>query len=171
MASKGLQKYTVRQGDTLYMIAQRYTGDSANAMQIAVLNELDYPFIGNLGESYSGNVKVPGDEILLPIEATESSQAAVKTLLSNPDELIYGSDLALSSSYVELSNEKGGELLSDIYGDLQTTSGLKCLEQDLLDAIETPYGSLPFHPGYGSNFLSIIGSKTSIGWQQKAVIS
>ena len=113
---------------------------------------------------------MPGDEILLPIEATESSQAAVKTLLSNPDELIYGSDLALSSSYVELSNEKGGELLPDIYGDLQTTSGLKCLEQDLLDAIETPYGSLPFHPGYGSNFLSIIGSKTSIGWQQKAAI-
>jgi phage baseplate assembly protein W len=64
----------------------------------------------------------------------------------------------------------GSDLFEDVYGDLEITSGIDSIRQDLFNKMLTPYGSLAYHPEYGSNLLKIIGNRKDVNWSDKAVI-
>ena len=156
--------YTIKEGDTLYMIAQRELGDATLAMDIANLNDLEYPFITTLGNETS-TIKTFGDVIYLPVvvELDESSDT-----IGNYDE--FGIDLSLSTDNFALSLNGGGDLSTNQYGDLLTISGIRTLTQDITHSLLTELGTLPLHPEYGSTILSLIGSKRVLGWEQKILI-
>jgi len=157
-------EYTIKSGDTLHMISQRLLGDAHRAMEIAYLNDLDYPFIVNSFESGSESVKVIGDVILIPNEVEDDD--SVENIWNEDD---FGSDLLLLSDD-ELSFGYSGDLNADVYGDLKTIRGIDSLIQDLTHRIVTERGTMPLHPEYGSDFLSIIGGKRTTDQIQKGVL-
>lgn len=162
MSTLSLRSYLVRDGDTLQMIAQVQMGDASRWLEIAVLNDLSHPYITRRGESYPKTVTT-GDKILLPIEIV--SGRSTEAIVDQSDELLYGSDLLLESS-----GGYGGELSVDQYGDLAIASGLASLRQDLRHRLIVPYGSLPYHPEYGSDLSSIIGRKLDTNMIEKATL-
>lgn len=162
------REYVIKDGDTLQMIAQRTLGDASRGMELAVLNNLKYPFIVGLGEEIQEGVKTIGDTILIPAEVEHD--VPVDEIKDDIYALAFGSDLLLTTDKTNLSFNHGGELVTDIYGDLQTVSGIKCLYQDLVHRLITDVGTLPYHPDYGSRFMQIVGNKKDSTWKQKAVI-
>lgn len=162
------REHVVSEGDTLQMIAQKVLGDASRGMEIAVLNDLQYPFIGSMGDAPSEGVKLPGETILIPVEVEYNLS------VEDIDEELYnralGVDLFLSTDKFNLSFGSGGELSTNISGDLQTVSGVNTLHQDLIHRLTTEVGTLPYHPTYGSKFLSIIGNRKDSTWKQKAVL-
>jgi phage baseplate assembly protein W len=163
-------KHTIVNGETLQSIATKYLGTADKALEIAVLNDLDYPFIVNIGQTASSglNVKTAGDVILVPLMADSVSD--LNDVYSDLDSINMGTDLQLVENTTNLSSYSGGEFATSLYHDLQTVSGIDTLSQDLLHRLLTPYGSLPHHPTYGSTFLTIVGKKNDTDWRQKASI-
>lgn len=160
-------EYCVRDGDTLQMIAQKYMGDASRWEEIAIFNDLQYPFIVSLDKAGDG-LKTPGDIILIPVSVQDSSIA--EEVLADPYAVLFGSDLSLSSDKVNLSFSTAGEFDSDEYGDLAVVSGISTLSQDLIHRLITPLGSLLYHPDYGSDFLTLVGNRNDVTWRQKAAI-
>ncbi len=164
MSNKYIE-YVITSGDTLSMVAQRTLGDATRAMEIALLNNLDYPFIVLPSEDLEGNVKTIGDTLLIPNELHGKDTVEVH-IEDDP----FGSDLLLTTDKFNLSLGSGGELEVDSYGDLRTVSGLDSLYQDLVHRVITEKGTLPYHPDYGSYVLKIVGSKKDSTWRQKVAI-
>lgn len=161
-------KYTIRMGDTIQGISQTVLGDAGRWMEIALLNDLDYPFIALDNTVYKGKVAHIGDEIFIPraVGASDTSDS----LTIHADDRLYGTDLLLSSTGDNLYNSSNSMLQFTADGDIATVSGLQCLQQDLINRLLTELGTLPYHPEYGSNFLSIVGNKNSGTWVNKAVV-
>lgn len=156
--------YQIQDGDTIQWIAQKILGDASRSFEIAILNNLDYPFILSLNDSSSsGNVKSPGDSLLIPIYTSDVNLIKIS---EEPEINVFGSDLLLDSD----DGSYGGEFERDIYGDIRTVKGLSCLKQDLFHQLFTPKGSLIYHPEYGSDFTTIIGHKKDDNWKEKATI-
>jgi phage baseplate assembly protein W len=148
-------QYTIKYGDTLRMIAQRELGDAELWTEIADLNNLSYPYIS---DTPADGVVTPGDTIYLPDVNNTSAT----------EETSFGTDLALSTDKVNLSYYRGGDLTVGVDGDYQLVSELDCLRQDLAHRKMTPLGTVPYHPTYGSNLTTIIGSKKDENWKIKA---
>jgi hypothetical protein len=146
--------YTIRDGDTIHMIAQRELGDASKAIDIITLNDLQYPFIRKLSEPVEQGVKTMGDVIQIP-----QFEAQVQTPII-PD---LGTDLKLVDR-----DGSGGDLEADVYGDLQLVTGIDCLIQDMNSRFATELNTLPFHPTYGNGLKAAIGSRKDQGWDQKA---
>lgn len=166
--SAKFKKYTIKSGDTLQMIAQRMLGDAGRGMELAEINDLSYPFIAPLNSVPREGVRVPGDYIIIPIEVEHDTK--VSDLKGDLDALAFGTDLVLTTDKNNLSFTHGGELVTSLQGDLQTVSGVKTLAQDLIHRLITEKGTLPYHPEYGSVFLSIVGNRNDDTWRQQAVI-
>ncbi|MDP4224910.1 MAG: hypothetical protein Q8910_00875 [Bacteroidota bacterium] len=165
--------YTIRNGETIRSIAYSQLGDTNLWPTIVAYNKLDYPFIIGLYDdspsTQSLNIKRPGDQILIPKEDTTP-------LISDADSSIetslFGCDLALQDSN-EMSPSNYGEI--DLAIDLQTGDyavfkGIQSLKQDLMHGLCTEYSTMPYHPEWGSNFLTIVGSKGDEDWRNKAII-
>lgn len=162
-----LVEYTVCQDDTLHSISTSFVGTVELTNTIAIVNDLDYPFIDtSLGTVYPPDTKVArlGDTILIPLEIEGSD---VIDNISENDS--YGIDLLLTTNKTDLSMIQIGEFKEN-QGDLKTTQGRDTLIQDLTHRLMTEKGSLLLHPDYGSDLLKIIGEKTYIGWEQKVII-
>lgn len=151
--------YIVKDGDSLHLISQRELGDTNRWVEIADLNELQYPFITDINISVDNTVK-PGDIIKLPEEVQIDTPVM--------EEELNDSDLLLQYDKFSLSFSNNGELVEDGYGDLKTINGLSCLMQDLVNRLVTPRGTLPYHPEYGSDINSIVGNKMDKDWIDKA---
>ncbi|WIT25826.1 hypothetical protein [Bacillus phage SPO1L1] len=162
-----VKRYTVMAGDTLQGIAQTQLGDASRWTELAVLNDLRYPFISDVGESIPNTI-TPGSPLFLPQDMTYDDTTD-NDVDSYEDEL-FGTDLALTTSDTNFSYMAGGDLETTLSGDLQTVSGLESLKQDLIHRLITPIGTLTYHPTYGSNFLDIVGSKMDSTWRTKASI-
>lgn len=158
-----LTKYMIKDGDTLQYIAQKELGDASKATDIAIFNDLDYPFIGRIGDTPVSGVKLPGDIISIPIEVDTSD-----VLGSSVYEENY-SDLLLTTNS-NLTDYSGGELSTDLYGDLQVVSGEGSITQDIVHRFKTEKGTLLYHPTYGSDLLSLIGINKDDTWLQKVTI-
>lgn len=156
--------YKVKFGDTIHMVAQNVLGDANRAMEIAYLNNMDYPFIVNAVSGDLANVRYVGDIILIPYDLQDED--SVEDISDND---IFGTDLLLLSSD-ELSYGYSGDLVADSYGDLETTRGIQTLKQDLIHRLVTERGTLPHHPDYGSDFLLLIGSKRTPEQEQKCLL-
>jgi hypothetical protein len=150
--------HTIQEGDTLQLIAQRVFNNASYWSEIATLNDLDYPYIIGIEErtKYLGcKVKCTGDILTLPI----LNKLGSFEVYNDPLEEILGSDLYLGMDMENLSMQRGGEFSTDLYADLKVATGFRCLSQDLIHRLTTPYGTLAHHPEYGSTFLSSIGDK------------
>lgn len=160
--------HTVKQGDSLYNISTLYFGSVQSAMTIALVNNLDYPFIDsdptNVYDDGS-RVATLGDTIIIPLEI--NADDTIEDITENDS---YGRDLLLDNDRENLSYGFNGEFVTTATGDVATTSGKETLAQDISHRLSTEYGTLMLHPTYGSNLLSIIGDKTFIGWEQKAIV-
>jgi phage baseplate assembly protein W len=143
-------------------------GDASRGLELALINDLQYPFIVSQGEEVTEGVISVGDIIIIPDGASlsDSIDDAKTDLLASA----LGSDLLLVADQTNLSYSTGGELVADLYGDLQTISGVLVLKQDLINRLVTPIGTLPYHPDYGSKFVLMIGNKKDITWKQKCEI-
>ena len=162
-------KHTIIDGETLESIAYKYLGDASRNLEIAILNDLDYPFIIGFNETaLRSGVKTAGDTLLLPIEVDDKHD--LKAVSEDLDSVVFGSDIYLKDDDTRLSFRGGGELQVNTYKDLQTVSGADCLVQDLIHRLVTEEGTLPYHPTYGSRFLYLIGNKNDTDWRQKAII-
>lgn len=148
-------KYTVKYGDTIRMIAQRELGDAELWIDIVTLNGLSYPYISDMP---SVGVATPGDDILLPV--TES--------LEIQQETTFGTDLRLSTDKVNLTSGRGGDLSIGLDGDYELVSEVDCLRQDIAHRKITVLGTLPYHPTYGSELTTMVGSKKDANWRIKA---
>jgi len=149
-------QYTIKYGDTIRMIAQRELGNADLWTEIIALNNLSYPYIS---DTPADGVVTPGDTIYLPVLDTEDIPA---------EEVSFGTDLALSTDKINLSYYRGGDLTVAVDGDYQLVSELDCLRQDLAHRKMTPLGTVPYHPSYGSNLTTIVGSKKDENWRIKA---
>lgn len=162
-----LVEYVVRQGDTLHTISASFVGTVELTNTIAIVNDLDYPFIDtDMDTVYPSDHKVArlGDTLLIPLEITGSD---VIDDISENDS--YGIDLLLTTNKVELSMIHIGEF-KESQGDLRVTQGRDTLIQDLTHRLMTERGTLVLHPDYGSDLLKMIGEKSYIGWEQKVTI-
>lgn len=62
--------YYIKEGDTLRSIADQELGDPNLWPKIALINNLDFPYVGVSREAYTGNVAMPGNAIIVPIRET-----------------------------------------------------------------------------------------------------
>lgn len=150
--------YIIKDGDTVHSISQTQLGTAYRGLELAVLNNLKYPFIGRLSNERIEGVAYPGDKILIPLQVEDEY---VMSDLTDKDgyKSQLGSDLSLiGTTNQNINITKGGELEIN-QGDLQTTSGVECLAQDLHHALQVEQGTLIYHPEYGSKLHSLIGGK------------
>jgi len=153
--------HTITQGESLQSISQFYYQDANRWSELALLNELEYPFITEDLESTMSNVKKIGDVILIPVENPSEFAIIPSYEFEDIYEKAFGEDIALfnTGSSVELTRESSGEISSDIYGDIQTVKGIANLRQALIIRLSTPLGSLVYHPNFGSRLHQLVGSR------------
>lgn len=163
-------KHQIVDGESVQSIAAKYLKDASRGLEIAVLNDLDYPFITRISEVPPARTKTmtAGDIILVPIQVDNTLD--LKDVSDDLDSVTLGADILLQADLSALSLASGGEFQANTYLDLQLASGVDTLIQDLLHRLMTSPGSLPYHPSYGSKFLLIVGQKNNTEWRQKAVI-
>ena len=147
-------KYTIVQGDSLRMIAQRELGDAELWIDLAELNNLQYPYIS---DTPSTGVLSFGDTLNLPIE--EVLEVEQTTSL--------GTDLKLTTDRTVLSFGKGGDLVVGVNGDYDLVAEMDCLSQDLLHRTIVEEDTVPYHRSYGSKVNAMIGSKKDENWRIK----
>lgn len=167
--------HIVSYGETLQSIAQEYFGTAENWTELAVLNNLDYPFIDTDGLEPSDNLRVKrlGEQLLIPV-----NDATVLTNITSLKEVddVYskslGEDIEIFSDFSALSVTKDGmgEFISDVHGDLKTVRGLNNLRQSILIRLSTPRGSLLHHPEFGTDLHKYLGAKGTPGGVQKIVV-
>ena len=150
-------KYTVVQGDSLRMIAQRELGDAELWSYLAEFNNLQYPYIS---DTPSAGVLTFGDTLNLPIEE----------VLEVEQTTSFGTDLKLTTDRTVLSFGKGGDLVVGVNGDYDLVSEMDCLSQDLLHRTLVEENTVPYHSSYGSKVNTMIGSKKDENWRIKTEI-
>lgn len=148
-------KYTVKYGDTIRMIAQRELGDAELWTDIVTLNNLQYPYITDVPTEGSAS---PGDVIEIPLQ--DDLEVESKTS--------FGTDLRLSTDKFNLTSGAGGDLSTGADGDYELVAEVDCLIQDIKHRKMTPVGTLPYHPEYGSELATMIGSKKDANWRIKS---
>lgn len=159
--------YTIQAGDSLQLLAQRFLEDANRWSEIALLNDLSYPYIS---EEPLEDCVTPGDTIKLPIIPSPDDLNPTERIRNEIQEDDLGIDLWLSSDKENLSYGGQGDLEVSPEGDLMLVSGIRSLSQDLSHRLLTPLGALPYHPEYGSEFPKIIGNKKDRDWINKATI-
>lgn len=165
--------YTITQGDTLQLIAQKVLGDASLWSEIARFNKLKHPYITQNPHDKVTNKKIVcvGDSIV--IQDTSEGGKQIKTTTSNSrltseyvDELLLGRDLKLvpSTGVSEKSRvatlpltDDFLELTTDNQGRMKITAGVYNVVQAVTRRIMTEKGSLYLHPDYGSELHSYRG--------------
>jgi len=163
-------KHTISYGDTLQNIAQDRLGDADRWVEVAMINNLVFPFIVDFIEDKQEGVKVVGEDILVPLDGDNLD--VVPSDVSDIYEKALGEDLSLfgDNELIVISKNEIGEFYSDVYGDLKTVRGLKNLRQAYILRLSTPLGSLLHHPNYGSIISELVGKKSTSGVIHKVKI-
>jgi phage baseplate assembly protein W len=138
---RGWRFVAVRHSDTLQSIALRELGNADRWRDLIAINDLAPPYITNDPAQASPRVLGPGDQLRVPA-ATASA-----TSVDDPTR-IFGVDLKLTNGRLSAEN-----------GDFATVSGVKNLDQAIVNRIQTPTGRLAFHPDYGCKVHELLGEK------------
>lgn len=157
---KGYISHVVGVGDSLQRLSVLYGVE--NWQEIAVLNDLVYPFLDDriASKEFIDNPHIAkvGDKILIPADYSRPMKAKiVKTEL---EEQAYGKDLDLFSPDTIVNLEEKRELTGKD-GDLQVAHGIRNLRQRLLLRLSIPMGSYILHPDYGSQLAQMVGLKST----------
>ena len=128
---------------SLKTIAVEYLGSAGRWKEIALLNNLQAPYISPNGDGVS--VLRPGDPMLLPIEPEsgrdENNVFASRDDVKKRDAQRYGRDLRI--------NLETRDLEVDERGDIATIEGIENLIQSAHIKIFTKPKSLRLHPWFG----------------------
>ena len=153
----------VNRGDTLEDIALRTTGNVDNWIEIAIINDLVYPYIDDAVALTNSRVLKTGDAILVPSSAPQVSlsfpvrESNLTSGLSLQEKFL-GIDLRLNSDF--------GLILSSNQ-DFELCYGMTCAMQGVNTLLALEKGSLKHHPEIG---LSLnIGGRTPMTAQNLAV--
>lgn len=139
--SGNIQLTTVRQNENLMDISARTLGNFEQWVDIAVVNNLQPPYIAN---TYAPNVAIPGQQIFLPTPGNVQTQGSTPIYTIN----YLGVDL-----YYGPMNED----MIPWTGDLNTISGYNNLSFSLGRRLQTTYGDLIYHTDFGSRIPPEIG--------------
>ncbi len=135
----GYRYVEIRQDDSLQAIAQRELGDASRWADIIAINDLLPPYLTGDVNQASANVRLFGEQLIVPAVAVQTSAA------SDPDR-VFGVDIALTNGLLEAEN-----------GDFRLARGDANLRQALLHRVRTALGELLFHAKYGCNVHALIG--------------
>ena len=102
----------------------------------------------SITNAIDNKVAVVGDKVYIPNTDPTMKEKRVLTSTELSDAM-YGVDLAISSD---------GGLAFDISGDLQVVKGIENLKQAIELKLGIPIGTYKYHPNYGNNFASVIGT-------------
>ncbi len=153
-------KHIISYGETLQSIAQDVLNDPTKWYEIALFNDLTYPFIAaHEDDEIVVGVKLIGDEILIPVDEsyeTTTPQGEMDSIYENA----LGQDIAVFiDDPVALTETEIAEFDADVYGDLKTVRGIKNYKQALIMRLATPEGALLHHKDYGSRLHMLVGDK------------
>jgi len=155
------KKHTVSYGESLQSISQDLLGDASRWVEIAILNNLVYPYI--VDDGAETGVKTIGDTLLVPQDAVMDDIIPQNEVVGIYEKSL-GQDLDIfgDEDYIELTNVETGELDINMYGDLRVVSGLRNLRQSLIIRLSTPIGTLLHHPEFGSSLIELLGTKGTV---------
>lgn len=143
---KGSRTVEVPANTSLKEIALYYLGSAGRWKEIAILNNLQAPYISNTGDGVS--VLRAGHPLKLPVDAgsRQDGNNQVFSLYEenrDSDAFRYGRDLRV--------NENTRDLEIDAKGDLAVIEGLENLAQAQKLKVWHKKGDLKLHPNYGMN--------------------
>ena len=145
----GFVPYTVKATDSLPSIAATQMGDGALWYDIAIVNDLKYPYISVTG---APETVAPGATISIPVIGGGSTAAVVGAEQGTEPGLdLLGTDLALEEIPSSQPGRPAVTLAIDkrTYKDIQLISGVPNLEQAIQLRLWTQQGSMPLIPDYG----------------------
>lgn len=164
----------IASSDTLQSIAQQELEDMHRWAEIALFNNLKYPYIVDTVSEKMENpdhLKTIGDTVLIrvPSDQFRDTSLELDRMSSSEKEDIYGlalgKDLSIVPSQAEVRHRGSSDfifnLTSDLRGGVKTTSGVSNLKQALLTRLLTPRGSYIGHPEFGSNIHMYLGNKNN----------
>lgn len=160
--------HVIRAGETLQDIATQQLNDVSRWYELVTLNNLVYPYIVPTNKDRIKDIDhllTVGDRIKLP-EENSISQMDINKYSKSEIKDIYdmsmGMDIAVNI-HPDYSNGSIDELAymypNKSHNDLAKVSGIDNLKQSIQMRLMTQYGTLPYHPNYGTHLLSIIGDK------------
>ena len=156
-------KHTIKKGETMQSIANVILGDVTQWPQLVSLNDLQYPYIVDSNQDKLKNMNhlvTYGDEINIPT-LNQLSDLNYNTMNKYTNDSIYdmsmGMDIGLEIPY----NDDTEGILSMYADSTHHDIGIVSGEQNLKDSVRrrllTEYGSLLYHPDYGTKLTQIIG--------------
>ena len=159
------KKHSIKYGETVQSIANKYLSDTSLWMELVEFNSLVYPYIVKSRKDKMTNpdhLLTVGDSIILPV-TNNSSDLSYSTMTDydqkNAYDMSMGMDIDLEiPDYDEIQN-----ILvmhdSDDHHDVATVSGIDNLKNSIRRRLLTSYGSLLYHPDYGTHLLDMVGEK------------
>jgi hypothetical protein len=153
---------TIFGNDDLRTIALRTLGDGAKWKVLAILNNLQAPYIAKDGDGIS--VLRPGDSILVPISSENAAMSVMpdrnaRLRNANVFEKSLGRDLKLVYA-INAGTQNLFDFSVSPSGDLARVEGIDNLQQAMFMRMATEQGQLPTHPSYGLQFP--LGTKAKI---------
>lgn len=158
------RSHVISSDETVQDIATQQLGDTRLWTKIVELNDLVYPYIVPSAEYKLDNpehLMMVGDVIQLPT-LNSLSDLSVTTMGVDGKKTAYdsalGMDLGLTiENPAGLDDEIAYLTPQEDRNDIATVVGIKNLKQSISMRIFTRYGTLAYHPNYGSHVYDFIG--------------
>ncbi|MBT9670562.1 DUF2634 domain-containing protein [Secundilactobacillus kimchicus] len=158
-------QHMISEPENLQMIATKELSDTTRWMEIAQLNHLKYPYIVKTAEEKQADpvhLATYGDVINLPVE-NRVNNLDYSTMDSDGKYRAYdmamGMDLSLDFNWREGMDDDLMFMHANKDRDLAVTSGIANLKESIQKRLNTRYGSLMYHPKYGTHLLDLVGQK------------
>ena len=162
-------KYTIRLGDTLQMIAFQKLGSTDDWYSLASLNNLKYPYIVGTNRDKMENplhLVAPGDSIKLPTSTDSLDSIKDDTLTSYEKDSVYDTTLGMD---LRLTHQQGRNLNEEVSfltpsaskRDVALVSGIENLRQSIEMRLLTRHGTYLNHPNYGTYLYDYLGKNVN----------
>lgn len=151
---------TTRRGDTLSTLASKYLGTPGRWRELAVLNNLRYPYIS---ESGAPGTVVVGDEIRIPSNTVAPEVTSPPGIIGVPQTATVAERLLGRDFKIEKTENGEFDFVADPESDnsdVKTVAGVANLQQALAVRILTTLGENPLFPNLGMP--RVIGNSNAI---------
>lgn len=145
----------VQRGDTLEDIAVRTTGNVINWIEIALMNDMEWPYIDDTVALTNSKVKKTGDEIFVPSLTAQN----YKVLQTKENYLTQGLTPAEKYMGVDLKLSVNNDFIVTNSSDLAFSYGVNNASQALKINLSLERGELKYHPNKGVGL--VVGEKST----------